>query len=155
MRVTFPLCLNAGVIQAPAQPAAVRSGNGLVLLVEDEEAVRGPITMLLEMIGYDVIGVGSAEEAIDLPLEPVPDLLLSDFSLPGLTGSALGAYLRNRWPSLKVILMSGYLDEAFRENASKQSWKFLQKPFEIEDLASVLDATMSSGLGSEAGWNVQ
>jgi CheY-like chemotaxis protein len=55
-----------------------------VLLVEDEPGVRTGIGVLLEMIGYEVTAVGSAEEAIAIPLEPAPDLLLSDVTLPGI-----------------------------------------------------------------------
>ena len=54
------------------------------------------------MIGYEVIAVGRGEDALELPLEPAPDLLLSDVSLPGIGGPALAEQLRHRWPSLKV-----------------------------------------------------
>jgi PAS domain S-box-containing protein len=122
------------------------AGSGRVLLVEDEEAVREGIAVLLEMIGYDVIMVGSGEEALALPLEPAPDLLLSDVTLPGIAGSALGTALRRRWPSLKVVLMSGYIEEALQANALEQGWHFLQKPFEMNDLARHIHEALAGRL---------
>jgi DNA-binding NtrC family response regulator len=54
----------------------------------------------------------------------------------------LGKRLRERWPALKVVLMSGYIEEALRANASEQGWHFLQKPFELTDLARHLRAAL-------------
>jgi CheY-like chemotaxis protein len=89
-----------------------------------------------------VTAVGSGEEAIAVSLELAPDLLLSDITLPGIAGLALGERLRERWPSLKVVLMSGYIEEGLRANASERGWHFLQKPFEMADLASHLRAAL-------------
>jgi PAS domain S-box-containing protein len=116
-------------------------GTGLVLLVEDEETVREGIMILLELIGYRVIGVGSAEEALSLAAQEVPDVLLTDLTLPGLAGSALAAILRARWPALKVILMSGYMDATQHESAIERGW-FLQKPFDLTELARQLRAAL-------------
>ncbi len=120
------------------------SGSGRVLLVEDEEGVREGLTLLLQMIGYEVTAVGRGEDALELPLEPVPDLLLSDVSLPGIGGPVLARQLRDRWPSIKVTLMTGYVDAATREQASSQKWTILQKPFELEELSIHLGSEMRS-----------
>jgi two-component system, cell cycle sensor histidine kinase and response regulator CckA len=116
---------------------------GRVLLVEDDEAVREGIVMLLETIGYEVIAVGSGEEALSVPLEPVPDLLLSDVTLPGIPGPVSAERLVVRWPSLKVVLMSGYPGGTLQADARERGWFFLQKPFEMDDLAIVLRAAMA------------
>ena len=50
--------------------------------------------------------------------------------------------MRERWPSLRVVLMSGYLEEALRADASEREWHFLQKPFEMTELASGLRSAM-------------
>jgi PAS domain S-box-containing protein len=125
--------------------AAEQAGHGCVLLVEDEAAVREGIAVLLETIGYGVIAVASGEEAMAIPLEPVPDLLLTDVRLAGIGGSALGERLRERWPSLKVVLMSGYLEEATRADAGERGWHFLQKPFEMTALTTHLRAALHRG----------
>jgi len=142
-RVTLPAVFSEGLTTREAsEDVEVSAGSGRVLLVEDEEAVRTGIAVLLEAIGYEVMAVGSGEEAIAIPLVPAPDLLLSDVTLPGIAGLALGERLHERWPSLKIVLMSGYIEEALRASASERGWHFLQKPFEMTDLASHLRAAL-------------
>jgi two-component system cell cycle sensor histidine kinase/response regulator CckA len=121
-------------------------GTGRVLLVEDEEAVRDGIALLLGTFGYDVTAVGSGEEAIAMPLSPAPDLLLTDVTLPGIGGSALGDSLRQRWPLLKVVLMSGYFDEMSHANAGERACHFLQKPFDMTQLATVLRSALDEAM---------
>ena len=138
-RVIFPATAGATLFTPePAADAGAAIGSGRVLLVEDQEGVRTGIAMLLEMIGYDVTPVGSGEEALALATDPTPDLLLSDVTLPGMAGSELGDMLRERWPSLKVVLMSGYIEESLRASAQRHDWLFLQKPFELKELADRL-----------------
>jgi DNA-binding response OmpR family regulator len=83
-----------------------------------------------------------------LPLDLAPDLLLTDVTLAGIGGSALAERLRERWPSLKIVLMSGYFDEASRAHASERGWHFLQKPFEIGELTSHLRAALQGMPGT-------
>lgn len=130
-------------------------GRGYVLLVEDEVGVREGIAELLETIGYNVIAVSSGEEALTIPVGEPPDLLLTDVTLAGIGGSELGGRLRERWPALKVVLMSGYFEEVSRARAGEQGWHFLQKPFDITELTSHLRAALQEAPGiarsSEAG----
>jgi two-component system cell cycle sensor histidine kinase/response regulator CckA len=123
------------------------AGRGYVLLVEDEAGVREGIAVLLETIGYAVIAVGSGEEAMAIPSDQPPDLLLTDVTLAGIGGSALGERLRERWPSLRVVLMSGYFEEASRSNAAERGWHFLQKPFDMAELARHLRAALQDAPG--------
>ncbi|HEV7763482.1 MAG TPA: PAS domain S-box protein [Thermoanaerobaculia bacterium] len=116
------------------------SGTGHVLLVEDEETVREGITELLKVMGYEVTAVGSGEEALAVSFEPAPDFLLCDITLPGMGGADLGNLLGARWPGLKIVLMSGYFSDESRLNADGRGWYFLQKPFEMDHLASGLRA---------------
>jgi two-component system cell cycle sensor histidine kinase/response regulator CckA len=133
-RVLFPRTAHEPSCAEPAAEGEVAGATGRILLVEDEEQVRFGITVLLEMIGYEVIAVERGEEAMALPAEPVPDLLLSDVSLPGVGGPALAQLLRERWPLLKVVLMTGYFDPTTRELSREQGWEVLQKPFEVDEL---------------------
>jgi DNA-binding response OmpR family regulator len=88
------------------------------------------------MLAYDVVAVGSGEEAGLLPHDPGFDVLLTDMMLPGCAGSDLARGLLERWPTLKVILMSGYTeDEAVRRGALAGRLRFLQKPFDMATLA--------------------
>ncbi len=119
------------------ESAGILNGIGRVLLVEDEASVREGLTLLLEMIGYDVTPVASAEEAMATAFESHPDVLVTDLTLPGLNGFALSEQLCQRWPSLNVILMSGYLDR-YSISEARPGWQFLQKPFELAELATQL-----------------
>jgi PAS domain S-box-containing protein len=142
-RVVLPTTFSEGVPgPEPIDDLEVPRGRGSVLLVEDEAGVREGIAVLLETIGYRVIAVASGEEAMAIPFQPEPDLLLTDVTLAGMNGSALGQRLRDRWPALKVVLMSGYFEEASRVNAGERGWYFLQKPFEMAELASHLCAAL-------------
>ena len=143
-RLIFPKSarMSASRIEATPEDESAR-GRRTILLVEDEPVVREAIAMLLEMIGYAVISAGSGEEALALPLEPVPDLLLSDVKLPGMPGSVAAVQLVARWPLLKVVLMSGYFDdEGLLGMVAERGWDFLQKPFEMTDLADELEASL-------------
>jgi two-component system cell cycle sensor histidine kinase/response regulator CckA len=153
-RVIFPASASES-LPAPEPEADVdwSQGTGRVLLVEDQEGVRAGITMLLEMIGYEVTAAASAEEAMAMVIEPPPDLLLSDITLPGIAGPELGERLVERWPSLKVVLMSGYIEEASRASASRREWQFLQKPFEVTDLALHLRAALDGKAPGSASAN--
>ncbi len=107
-----------------------------VLVVEDEDGAREGLREILTGLGYRVVAVASAEEAGLLPERPPFDLLLTDLLLPGLSGADLAQGLQDRWPRLKVILMSGYAeDEAVRRGVNAGAVHFLQKPFDMGTLA--------------------
>jgi PAS domain S-box-containing protein len=118
-------------------------GNEHILLVEDEEGVRKSVAGILRSLGYTVTTAASGEEAGARPAEPAPDLLLTDVGLPGMTGAALAEGLRDRWPALKVVMMSGYLEnEALRDLAASRRVHFLQKPFDMRALALTVRQTL-------------
>ncbi|MBZ5589172.1 MAG: PAS domain S-box protein [Acidobacteriia bacterium] len=141
-----------GVVSAPGASAAKLGrerpesfpGRGeRILLVEDEEGSRQAVDDILRLLGYSVVTVASGEEAAALPTNTPFDLLLTDMLLPGVHGSELAARLRERWPSLKVILMSGYAeDESVRRLVSDGVVRFLQKPFGMEVLATEIRAAL-------------
>jgi PAS domain S-box-containing protein len=117
--------------------ADIPAGKGeRILVVEDEDAAREGLRDILRGLGYEVITAASGEEAGRLPEEPPFDVLLTDLMLPGISGSQLAAGLQERWPSLRVILMSGYTeDEAVRREIGEGNVRFLQKPFAMARLA--------------------
>jgi len=131
----------------PAQAAALPHGNGeRVLLVEDNDSVRRAFERLLIRLGYEVTAAGSAEEADLLPVSQPFALLLTDMVLPGLSGAGLAAQLRERWPELKVVFMSGYTeDEALRKRAAEGEVRFLQKPVDLGTLAREVYNALSEG----------
>ncbi len=151
-RITLPLvtCKRPqveAVGDGTGESAAVASGH--ILLVEDEEGVREGIAVLLGIIGYDITAVASGEEALALALDPPPDVLLSDVTLPGIAGLQLGERLSERWPSLSVVLMSGYIEEAIRSGVMERGWLFLQKPFELKDLTHQIRSALRNARPNE------
>src|ERR1700693_2259234 len=121
-----PQCLIAG---APA-------GHETVLLMEDEEKVRGIVRKFLRQSGYSVIEAEDAREALTLAEQHSRiDLLLTDVVMPGLSGNELAQRRRQPRPELRGVLMSGY------SNPGKPSLGIagpdpilLHKPFSLEEL---------------------
>jgi PAS domain S-box-containing protein len=134
------------VILPTVDTSSSPAGHGeRVLVVEDEEGARQGLAEILRMLAYDVVAVGSGEEAGLLPHDPGFDVLLTDMMLPGCAGSDLARGLLERWPTLKVILMSGYAeDEAVRRGALAGRIRFLQKPFDMATLAREIRAALDS-----------
>ena len=141
----------AAVTEAPAATSELPAGHGeRVLVVEDEDAAREGLRDILRGLGYEVIAAASGEEAGALPAEPPFDVLLTDLMLPGISGSQLAAGLQERWPRLKVILMSGYTeDEAVRMGAGEGRVRFLQKPFDMTRLAREVRAALDEAPGTD------
>jgi CheY-like chemotaxis protein len=92
------------------QALAATLGNETILLVEDEEVVRLMLVEVLTRQGYAVLEAGRGAEALALAekaAKPI-DLLVTDMSMPGMTGWDLAQSLRRRHPGLPVLFMSGY-----------------------------------------------
>ena len=128
---------------APAPAAASVRDRPRVLLVEDESAVRELLSSALERNGFDVVAAGSAEEALTLA-SPVFRILLSDISLPGMSGVQLAKQLRRTLPGLRVLLMSGYARDEFAEGPNAlDDLPFIPKPFAtrtvVERLRSLIE----------------
>ncbi|MDD5562374.1 MAG: PAS domain S-box protein [Thermoanaerobaculaceae bacterium] len=126
--------------QAGPESGGMPAGRGeRLLLVEDEDGARQGLLEVLGALGYVVTAAASAEEAGALPGEPGFDLLLTDFMLPGLSGAELAVGLRERWPRLKVVVMSGYAeDDMLRRLRPATAATFLQKPFAMQALAQTV-----------------
>ncbi len=116
--------------EAAEDPDSVRpaTGRARVLVVEDEESVRSLIAAVLDRAGFLVRSAATAEEA--LALEGEVDLLVTDLTLAGLSGSALAARLRQSHPGLRVLTISGHTGAAVTgSGVDVEAREFLQKPF--------------------------
>jgi two-component system cell cycle sensor histidine kinase/response regulator CckA len=122
------------------------TGRGTILLVEDEEGLRGLNARGLVSRGYTVLQAGNGVEAIDM-LEAHDgeiDLVVSDVVMPEMDGPALLKELRRRKPDLKIIFVSGYAEEAFAKNIPEGQHAFLAKPFTLKQLVAAVKETMAS-----------
>jgi len=146
-RVTLPLAeaqLSPGAGAGEDRLQAPRGDGVRVLIVEDEPAAREGLAEALGLLGYVVTAVGSAEEAGLLPEQPGFDVLLTDYLLPGASGADLARGLADRWPGLRVVMMSGYTEDAgLREQVCSGAVRFLQKPFTIAAVARELGAAIA------------
>jgi two-component system cell cycle sensor histidine kinase/response regulator CckA len=144
-RVELPLQDPAAALNtAVPSEEDVPNGRGeRVLLVEDDQAAREGLSAILEMLGYSVVAVGAGEEAVGID-EQVPfPVVLTDFMLPGIQGIEVVRRLRERWPGMKAILMSGYAAPGLIDAAvAANEVRFLQKPFDMADLARTLRAVL-------------
>lgn len=107
-------------------------GTETILLVEDEDAVRGLARKILMQAGYNVLDAKSGDEAIrlsDAHAGPI-DLLLTDVVMPEISGKEVADRLLELRPSIRVLFMSGYTDEAIvQHGVLDANVKFIQKPF--------------------------
>jgi len=120
------------------------------LLVEDQALVRQMTAMLLTQLGYRVVPAHSGEAALLLvaDLHTVPDLLLTDVIMPGMTGQELVETLESRGYDLPTVFMSGYTDDIIDHHGVRTGEvHFLAKPFDKGELAVAL----AKALGASAG----
>ena len=133
---------------APAKAASVDlTGQGTILLVEDEEGLRALNARGLASRGYTVLEASNGVEAIDV-LEksgkPV-DLVVSDVVMPEMDGPTLARELRTRNPNLKIIFVSGYAEDAFQKNLPEHGqFAFLPKPFTLKQLVAAVKETLAA-----------
>jgi CheY-like chemotaxis protein len=129
---------------APPKPtfaAAVTNDSRVVLVVEDEEAVRKVIVKCMSRLGWKTIEAVDGEEAVRAHRDHVGkiDLLLSDYLMPKVNGLDAARQIRSRSPKLPVILMSGFTNEATVDSFRAEGFDhFLKKPFQLQDLRDML-----------------
>jgi PAS domain S-box-containing protein len=117
---------------------ATLDGKETVLLVEDDLAVCELVEAVLMSHGYSVLSARRPQEAEALCREHAGniDLLLSDIVMPEMNGGELSGRLQKKNPKMKVLFMSGYIDEAVvHEGVREKKVAFLQKPFSPLSLA--------------------
>jgi two-component system cell cycle sensor histidine kinase/response regulator CckA len=127
------------------KPAADMTGQGTILLVEDEDPVRAVNARALTARGYTVLEAASGVEAL-LVIEQrgeAVDLVVSDVVMPEMDGPTLLGELRKLYPDLKVIFVSGYAEDAFRKNLPEgEEFNFLPKPFSLRQLVEIVKQVM-------------
>jgi two-component system cell cycle sensor histidine kinase/response regulator CckA len=132
---------------AEAKPRADLTGQGTILLVEDEEGLRSLNARGLRSRGYSVIEASNgieAMEALDAKNGAV-DLVVSDVVMPEMDGPTLLREMRIRNPNLKIIFVSGYAEEAFDKSLPEnEQFAFLPKPFALSALVAKVKETMTA-----------
>ncbi len=123
------------------------TGGGTILLVEDEDAVRLFGARALRNKGYRVLEANDGEHALDVINEfgdPI-DLILTDVMMPGMDGHTLVRLILEELPSVKVILMSGYTEDAIPGEITEDATiNFLPKPFSLQELAGKVKEVLTN-----------
>jgi two-component system cell cycle sensor histidine kinase/response regulator CckA len=141
---------NGAAREQPAEPkrAADLTGQGTILLVEDEEGLRSLNARGLRSRGYSVIEASNGIEAMEALEEKngAVDLVVSDVVMPEMDGPTLLREMRARNPNLKIIFVSGYAEDAFEKSLPEnEQFAFLAKPFALSALVEKVKQTMAPG----------
>ncbi len=127
------------------QPAVDLTGHGTILLVEDEDGLRGLNARGLSSRGYTVLEASNGVDAIQVLEERKGevDLVVSDVVMPEMDGPTLLKEMRKRNPGLKMIFVSGYAEDAFGKNLPEGGqFAFLAKPFTLKQLIAAVKDTI-------------
>ena len=141
--------VGAAAGDSDAQRQKDLSGIGNVLLVEDEDAVRAFGSRALRNKGYNVLEANSGEQALEVLNDASEriDLLITDVVMPKVDGPTLVKKVRDSHPDLKVIFISGYAEDNFRQDLGEdQGIHFLPKPFSLKQLAAKVKDVMGTEL---------
>lgn len=133
------------VMTSFSKPAPSRSVKrpALVLIVDDEESIIWALRKVVESMGLEVLSAASAEQALGLAKNRVPDVILLDVKLPGMDGLRALEEFKNVAPSAKVIVMTahGSLDTAVR-SLKLGAQEYLPKPFDVDQVKALIQTAL-------------
>jgi signal transduction histidine kinase/ActR/RegA family two-component response regulator len=137
--IILPIAEVEATDAATAPPESAPRGSETLLVVEDEEAVRQLMAVILRSQGYHVLLARSGEEGIELArrVDGAIDLVVTDVVMPGIGGREMVEGLRRHRPGLRALFLSGYADDTIlRHGVSSEQVPFLGKPFSAAALLS-------------------
>jgi signal transduction histidine kinase len=140
-KIYLPVVSESAEAPVVAPVDDVPRGTETILLVEDERDVRSLVRLVLQERGYRVVEATGPRQALQLALDAATpiDLLLTDVIMPQMTGRILADLVTAKRPTLPVLFMSGYADNAVVEHGVLQAGRaYLQKPFTPAQLARVV-----------------
>jgi len=147
VHITLPAALPTSRRAAGAGDTAQSEGPLRILVVDDEPEVRSAVADMLGTAGYTAFQASGGKEALAwLDAGQSVDLLLTDLGMPGMTGTDLARTVRDRWPHLRLGLMTGW-DEAESPvgEASSVVDFVIPKPFKISALLEAYAGAASTG----------
>lgn len=138
----------AGVLAAPDHSSLTARGEGLVLVVDDEDSVLGIAKTMLERQGFEAITAHDGVEALKLFKEKMDAIVLAivDLTMPRMSGGELIHALHEIKPGLRVVLSSGYNEqEAVAQSHGERMAGFIQKPYRARDFYNVIESALNGG----------
>jgi len=141
--------LPADLVERPREPprdgAAAAPAGATILVVDDEPAVRAIAARILKRAGFRVLQAPDGAGALELvERHGPPETVLTDVMMPGISGAELARRLKERWPGLPIVFMSGYsAEELHRQGATASEGDLIQKPFMPDALVASVAAALS------------
>jgi DNA-binding NtrC family response regulator len=115
-----------------------------ILVVDDEEALRTVLSSELENEGYAVAAAGDGDEAITTLRDRTFDLVLLDIKMPRVDGFEVLRFIKERFPSTKVIMLTGFADlKNAIESKKLGAEDFVSKPYDLVDLLTTIERVLS------------
>lgn len=146
-KIYFPVAQKVEQADDTAKPSFSQyGGTETILLVEDSEFVRDLASRVLRHGGYHVLAASCGEEALHICNEYPGEihLMVTDVVMPEISGRQLAEFLFPLRPTMKVLFISGYTDDAIlRHGILTQDTPFLQKPFAVEALLQKVQEMLS------------
>ncbi len=136
------------VAKSEMSPEQLPCGTEVILIVEDDPAILEMSALNLSMLGYTVLQADSPDKAIRLAEEHAGKirLVMTDVIMPGMNGRSLADKLKNSFPELACLFMSGYTADIIGQHGVLDSdVHFIQKPFSLPNLAKKIREVLDSG----------
>jgi two-component system cell cycle sensor histidine kinase/response regulator CckA len=146
-RILLPLTAGPGPQLAEESSDPLPEGTETLLVVEDDELVRGLIDEVLAPLGYRVLTTASGDEALKTSdsFHGHVDLLLTDIVMPGMNGRQVAEVMRTRRPGIKVLFMSGYTQDALStQGILEPGVALIHKPLRTRTLARQIRQVLDS-----------
>ncbi|GAB4168601.1 MAG: hypothetical protein Kow00108_01760 [Calditrichia bacterium] len=145
--IYFPAVTDESAHSEQESNLASFKGNGeTILLVEDEPALLNITKEMLAHFGFTILSTDDPTDAINLA-EQYPDnihLLITDIVMPKMNGQILSDHIKQRYPGIKVLFMSGYAaDNITKEQLQADHFYYIQKPFTVQQLMSKVSFILS------------
>ena len=152
--VSWPVATHVDTPMRSTHAPTARGDGELLMVVDDEPAIARVVSRQLEQIGYGVMvsngGLDALARLEQSTRTPPVDLLLTDMVMPDCSGRELIDRVRDRWPEIRVVCMSGHTeDDVLRDRGASEGVGFVQKPFTTADLASAIGSALGQSVRAE------
>ncbi len=139
-------------MQKAEAPKTIPEGSERIMFVDDEEIIVQSVRNMLERLGYRVTTMTDSEAALKLFSENPSefDLVMTDQTMPSMTGEDLGKELMRIRPDIPVILCTGYSDQVTSEKATAMGFRsFIMKPFTLRESAELVRRVLDKKSSTE------
>ena len=134
------------VVEKAAAPLATSDQRARILIVDDEARVRNVLAEMLDESGYEVVQADSGAAALALCTAERFRLVITDLSMPGMSGWEMAAALSRSHPGLGVRLVTGWGEQVDLDQAARLQIRFvLAKPFSVQEVMHAVAAALDGG----------